>query len=47
MDENLTLSITDLDILGYGIAHKENQTYFIENALPKEEVIAEPLYKII
>ena len=45
MENELTLSVTDLDINGYGIAHSGDQTYFIENALPQEEIIAIPLYK--
>ena len=45
MENELTLSVADLDINGYGIAHSGDQTYFIENALPQEEIIAIPLYK--
>lgn len=36
--ETLTLEIVDLDIQGYGIAHYNNQTYFVKNALIGEEV---------
>lgn len=36
--ETLTLKIDDLDIQGYGIAHYNDKTYFVKNALINEEV---------
>ena len=36
MNEKLIVKIDDLDMNGLGIAHKENRTIFIDNALPQE-----------
>jgi len=40
---NLILNITDLDMAGKGIAHKNEQTFFVQNAIVGEEVEADIL----